>query len=192
MTLYSVALFVHVLGALGLFAGLALEWAALRRLRGATTASQVQARAAAFAVLPRLYIPSTLAILLPGLYMTVTVWGWATGWPAVALAAMVLLAALGAILSGSRMAALGRAAAAESGPISPDLRQRLRGRSLQASVQMRTALAVGIVFLMTVKPALVGSLLAIGVFALLGAASTLPLRDQDRRRDPAHDPAPTV
>ena len=75
MTLYAVALFVHVLGALGLFAGLALEWAGLRRLRGATTASQVQARAATFAVLPRLYIPSAVAILLPGLYMTVTVWG---------------------------------------------------------------------------------------------------------------------
>src|SRR5579884_2877722 len=127
MTLYSVALFVHALGALGLFAGLALEWAALRRLRGATTAGQVQAHAAAFAVLPRLYIPSALAILLPGLYMTVTAWGWAAGWTTVALAAMVLLAALGAILTGSRMAAIGRAAA-EDGPISPALRQRLRGR----------------------------------------------------------------
>ena len=52
MTLYSVALFVHVLGALGLFAGLALEWAGLRRLRHATTARQVHARAATFAAYP--------------------------------------------------------------------------------------------------------------------------------------------
>lgn len=192
MTLYSVALFVHVLGALGLFMGLALEWAALRRLRHATTAGQIQAHAAAFAALPRLYIPSALAILVPGLYMTVTAWGWAAGWTAVALGAMVLLAALGAILTGSRMAALGRAAATEDGAISPALRQRLRGRSLQTSVQVRTAIAVGIVFLMTVKPALVGSLLAIGAFALLGAVSALPLRDQDRRRELAHDPTPSV
>ncbi len=189
MALYSVALFVHVLGAVGLFAALALEWAGLQRLRRATTARQVHTHAATFAVLPRLYIPSAVATLLPGLYMTVTVWGWVAGWTAVALAAMVLLAALGAILTGSRMAALGRAAAGEDGPISPALRQRLRGRSLQASVQTRTAIAVGIVFLMTVKPDLLGSLLTIGVSALLGVASTLPLRDHERRRDPAHDPA---
>ena len=38
MTVYAVALFLHIVGALGLFAALALEWTALSGFRRSTTA----------------------------------------------------------------------------------------------------------------------------------------------------------
>jgi hypothetical protein len=183
--LYSVALFVHILGALGLFMALGLEWAGLRQLRRAATAEQARAWLSAVAVLPRLYAPAATAILLSGLYMIATAWSWTVGWPGVALAALVLLAALGAALTGRRMAAIGRAVAAESGPVSPALRQRLHDPVLWTSVQTRLAIAVGIVFLMTIKPALGGALLAIGVAALLGLAATIPAWGRDRALDRA-------
>ena len=44
MTIYPLALFVHVLGALTLFVALGLEWAALRHLRGATTLVSIAGR----------------------------------------------------------------------------------------------------------------------------------------------------
>lgn len=189
MTIYAIALFVHVLGALGLFVALGLEWTGLRALRRATTAAQAQERAAAYAIIPRLYAPAAGAILLPGLYMTATVWGWGAGWPGVALGTLVLLAALGAALTGSRMAAIGRASAAESGPLSPALRQQVRDPMLWTSVQTRAAIAVGVVFLMTVKPNLGGALLTIGVAAILGLASAVPTWSRDGVDDRAIDPA---
>ena len=182
--LYSVALFVHILGALGLFMALGLEWAGLRQLRRAATAEQARAWLSAVAVLPRLYAPAAIAILLSGLYMVATAWSWTAGWPGVALAALVLLAAFGAALTGPRMASIGRAAV-EIGPVSPALRQRLRDPILWTSIQTRVAIAVGIVFLMTVKPALGGALLAIGVAALLGLAATIPAWGRDRALDRA-------
>jgi len=93
MTIYPLALFVHVLGALTLFVALGLEWAALRHLRGATTLAQARASAAFVAPLRWLYPPAALAILLTGLYMTLDVWGWGAGWTGTGLLALVVLAA---------------------------------------------------------------------------------------------------
>lgn len=189
MTIYAIALFVHILGTLGLFVALGLEWTGLRALGRATTAAQAHERAAAYAILPRLYAPSAVAILLPGLYMTATAWGWSAGWPAVALAALVLLAVIGAALTGPRMAAIGRTAATESGSLSPALRQWVRDPILWTSVQTRAAIAVGVVFLMTVKPALGGALLTLGVAALFGLALAVPAWSPHRIDDRAIDPA---
>ena len=64
---------------------------------------------------------------------------------------------------------------AEHGPPSPALRQLLHDPLLVISLQTRVAIALGIVFLMTVKPDLRGSLLAIVIAAMLGLASALPI-----------------
>jgi len=39
---YSIALFLHVVGALGFFVALGLEWTSLRQIRGAATSGQVR------------------------------------------------------------------------------------------------------------------------------------------------------
>ncbi|MBI1878940.1 MAG: hypothetical protein HYR94_12105 [Chloroflexi bacterium] len=173
MTFYSFALFLHIVGALGLFIALGLEWTSLWYLRRATTAEQVNQWLLVFALLRRIYPISWAAILLPGFYMTATVWGRAA-WIGIAFAAIFLLPILGAVISGRRMAAIGPAVATERGSVSPGLRQRLRDPLLWASIQTRVAIALGIVFLMTVKPGLGGALLTIGLAVVLGFASALP------------------
>src|SRR5205809_3297180 len=83
MSWYSIALFVHVVGALLLFGLLTLEGFTLRT--GATAAR-----------LNRVLGPiSALAILVPGVYMVVVAAGW-TGWAAVGLGTYVLIAGIGA------------------------------------------------------------------------------------------------
>ena len=42
MSLYAIAVFLHIVGALGLFAALGLEWASLLNLRRATAAGQAR------------------------------------------------------------------------------------------------------------------------------------------------------
>jgi hypothetical protein len=48
---------------------------------------------------------------------------------------------------------------------------------------MRVSIALGIVFVMTVKPDLSGSLLTIGIAIILGLASSLRLRDRERTQE---------
>jgi hypothetical protein len=184
MTLYVSALFLHVVGALGFFVALSLEWTSLRHLQRATTAEQVREWLAVFAGVRRVAFASLATLLLSGLYMTAAAWGW-VAWVLIALAAIVLLAVLGATLTGRRMAAIGRAVAAESGSLSSALRHQLHDPFLRTSVQTRTAIALGIVFLMTVKPDLAGALLAIGAAIVLGLASSLPARGRDQAQEPA-------
>ncbi len=106
-------------------------------------------------------------------------------WIIVALGAFILLMVLGMALAGPRMTTIERAVALEVGPVSPTLHHALRDPLLWISIQTRVAIALGIVFLMTVKPDLSGSLLTIGVAIILGLASSLPISGRARTQDEA-------
>src|SRR5437867_891044 len=111
MTPYTVALFLHIAGALGIVAALALEWSTLSHLQEATTAEEMQAWSRITVILRRMGPVSMILILVPGMYMAQTAWH-GTAWPWIGLAAMVFLPALGAP-SGVRLGRLQRAVAAE-------------------------------------------------------------------------------
>ena len=82
MSWYSIALFLHIVGALLLFVLLTIEGVTLRAGTGA-------------ARLNRVLGPATLVlIVIPGFYMVFTDTGW-TAWVIVGLAAYALIAAVG-------------------------------------------------------------------------------------------------
>jgi hypothetical protein len=184
MNLYSIALFLHIVGALGVFVSLALEWISLQQLQRLTTVEQVTEWFKGSGGGRWMGGISFLLILIPGFYMTATAWGGVM-WISVALGALILLGALGGILTGPRMAAIKRGMATESGPISSDLYRLLHHPLLWVSVQARVAIALGIVFLMSVKPALVGSLITIGVALILGLAWSLATTGRGRQQEVA-------
>jgi hypothetical protein len=181
ISLYSIALFLHIVGALGLFVALGLEWASLSYLRRAATVEQAREWLGMFDVQRRIYPISWLAILIPGFYMAATAWR-GTAWIPTALGAVVLLVVLGAALTGRKMAPIGQSLATESGPISSLLLQRLADPLLWASLRIRTGIALGIVFLMTIKPDLYGALITMGVAVVLSMAFSLPAwgRNQEK------------
>jgi hypothetical protein len=184
ISIYSIALFLHILGALGLFVTLCLEWASLSYLRRAATVEQARDWLSMFNAQRRIYPLSWLAILIPGFYMVATAWR-GTAWVPVALGAVVLLIVIGVAFNRRRMAPIGQSVAAESGPISAALRQRLDDPTQWASLWIRTAITLGIVFLMSVKPDLLGSLLTIGVAIVLGLAFSLPVLGRSRQKGQA-------
>jgi hypothetical protein len=177
MTLYSFALFLHIIGAVGLFIALSLEWISLWYLRRVATVEQARPWLTLSGLPGRVHLVSGAAILLPGIYMMATVWG-GVAWIILTLAAMLLMIVLGMALTGRRMATIEAALTTERGPISHALHQRLRDPLLWASIQLRIAIALGIVFLMTVKPGLGGALLTIGAAVVLGLTSALPARNR--------------
>lgn len=73
------------------------------------------------------------------------------------------------------MAVIERKVITERGPVSSALDQLLHDPTLTISIQTRVAIALGIVFLMTVKPGLGGSLLTMVVAIVLGLAFALPI-----------------
>src|SRR5215831_6260144 len=123
MTLYSAALFVHIVGALLLFTAVTLEGIGLRQMRRASTPEHVR-EAAGIAGLARMVGPASLVgIAVPGLYMTVTSWGWVP-WILVGLASWLLVGVSGA-MNGIRLASIGRVAASSDELLPAELGTRI-------------------------------------------------------------------
>jgi hypothetical protein len=182
MSDYSIALFLHIVGALGFFAVLSLEWIGLRQIASAANTDWVRAWVRISKSTQKLGIASMVTVLASGLYMMAVVWGSA-GWLIVTLGALSLGVALSLALTGPRMAALAHALAGERGAAPQVLRTLANDRILWLSVQTRVAIALGIVLLKIAKPGMIGSMLVIGAAAALGLASALPLPRRERARE---------
>jgi len=149
MDLYSIALFVHIVGAVLLFVLLTIEGLSLRM-------------GFAAAPLSRILGPiSALAILIPGLYMMKAQWGWAA-WVVIGIATWVLVAVGGAFTGINVM------------------RGRMNARAATISWLVRIGMTLGVLFDMTVKPELTGSIAAVVAGALLGVAAAFAAPRQVR------------
>lgn len=183
MSVYSIVVFVHIVGALGLFAALGLEWASVLNLRRAATAGQAREWAKLLASLRLVGTPALLTVLVSGIYMMATRWG-GQAWIGAGFGGLVLMAVLGGALTGRRAGPLLRAVGSEDGPISAALGYRLRDPVLMVSIYLRTALALGIVYVMSTKPSGAGALTAMGAALVLGLAAGFPAWSGSRRPAP--------
>jgi D-alanyl-lipoteichoic acid acyltransferase DltB (MBOAT superfamily) len=181
MNYNSIALFLHIVGALGFFVALGLEWSGLRQISRAMTPEQVNPWMGIQKSVRKMGFASMLIMVITGSYMTMTDWG-GTAWIYVTLGALILLIVLSVALTGPRMATIGRALATEKEPLSQTFLSLVNQPLLWISIQTRAAIALGIVFLKTTKPDLVWSLVTIGVAIVLGLASALnmPRREQSQ------------
>ena len=182
-TEYDIALFLHIGGVLALFAAMTIEGIALRGLRHAITGDE--ARTWLGLLRPtRLIGPAALVlILLPGLYLAadISVGG---GWIAIGLLGFLAIAIIGGAVTGRRMSVVGPVLGRAQGPLSDDLLRLAGDRALAASYAVRLAIAIGIVWLMTLKPdprpvcsPCWSSPLPSGLQAWLGCRSLGPGRD---------------
>jgi hypothetical protein len=175
--LYQLALFLHIIGGFGLIAAITVETIGLRGLRRAMQSTDAMVWLRLLRSIVMRLTPSSLGlILVTGLYMVATTWG-PRGWILVALGSLVLLGAIGALGTGRRMARIGPAVGRAQGPLSAEVRDMLRSPILLMSLRVRLAIVLGVVFLMTVKPSGVASLLVMVVAVALGLlAGQIPAR----------------
>jgi hypothetical protein len=172
MDYYSIALFLHVVGALGFFVGLALEWVSIQQLQRLTTAEQVVAWFKSTVAMRAIGGISMLVILVAGFYMMAVVWGGAD-WIEVAFGAMVVMGAIAGLVTGPRTGAIKRAVAKESGTISPAIDRLIHHPLLWVSMLTRVGIGLSIVYLMTVKPTMVPSLIVVVIGLVVGLAAAL-------------------
>lgn len=175
MSTYSLVLFIHILGALGLFTTTGINLLVLARLRRAHTVAQARDLLEIAHAAAKFDPVIALALLGPGLYLTATVWGWQTAWINLSLGTLLAVVVLGSIIGAPRLAARARAAAdAPDGPVPAALAARLHDPVLWTLTRTALALELGIVFLMTVKPGLAGSLAVLALALALGLVSAVP------------------
>jgi L-asparagine transporter-like permease len=172
---YTTALFLHILGALGVAFANGLEFMIVRGLRRGSP-EQTPAWVDAYRFLPILGGGSLGLILVTGLYM-MAVRG-AEPRTFVSLAAVILIAALGA-WSGIRLRDAVRAAAAH--PDSSVAQLALREWRFPVSNRLRIALLIGLLAIMVFKPDLVGSIVAIVAAIALGVLWCIPFLDRASR-----------
>jgi hypothetical protein len=174
MSIYTIVLFLHVSGAIGYFVGMGTWLFGFAAMRRAQHVEQVRALTNLAGRLGPLFGISVLLILASGLYMAITAWGLRTGWIAVALISLILIAPLGTAFIEPRRRSIARLAQeAPDGPLPQALQQRIHDPILGTALQTVTVLLLGIVFLMTTKPELTGSIIVMAVALVLGLASGL-------------------
>ncbi len=163
MSLISIALFLHVLGAMGYSVATFISPFGLRSLRRAQRVEQARAPLNLLETTGPISGISLLIVLLTGVYMASTAWGWRTPWIDVALVSFLLLLPTGAVMGIRRHAMATQANQMPDGPLPDSLRCGFRDPLLGTSTVMLVGLLLGIFFLMTVKPALVASLIVMGI-----------------------------
>lgn len=175
MTLYSTILFLHIASAIGLFIGYGFEWAVSTLLRGATTIDQVRSWLRIFKISPPLTGASLGVLILTGGHLAVQIGAMKQGWMSASLLAILIAFSMGFIINLPRIRAIRESLASTNGTLTPEISARLQNGALATSVRIRTMLALGIVFLMTAKPSLIFSFVALGVAILLGLVFSVPV-----------------
>src|ERR1700730_766217 len=162
--LRPVLVFIHVSSAMGIFGALAIECAALLQLRRAVEPSDALRALNSYGLVRIVAIPSLLLTIASGIYLTVTVWGWEAAWIQVGFSSMLVMAVIGAVATGVKVTRLQKNPA--------DYR---RDAILWASLISRVFIVLGIIFLMTVKPPLQMSLIAMAIAVVAGLVASFPL-----------------
>jgi Predicted integral membrane protein (DUF2269) len=176
MSLYTLALFVHLAGVIVGLAGVCGWLFALLGVRAARTVDQVRALLALYVLAGNVGLAGVGVLAVGGLYMALSTGLWQQGWLIVATISFVLVLAAGGPLFGRRVQALSKLAnEAPEGPLPAPLAERIAEPIAQVALQTYIAVLFGIVFLMTTKPSLVWAIISILVAAALGVLSGLPL-----------------
>ena len=166
---YTFALFVHILGAIGLFVAVSLIVVAFVRMRRASTIEQIREWASVADVAGKSMIFISLVVLVPAFYMVIVAWGFLMPWVMAALITFVVLSIMGASMNGRTLErVVVMAQAASPGLVPSDLRAQLLAPHLWLAEGVRLMLLLGILCLMIIKPDMLFSILILAVMLILG------------------------
>lgn len=162
-------LFLRILGTIGMFIAVGLTLTAMIGMLNAKKTETLRIWAN-FAVKVDGLLPfSVIIIFLPALYLVMNAWDWNLAWINGPLAALIVISFMGPAINLRRLKLALKAANEEkSSTPSNHLMQIVRDRLLWTSCFTMSMIAVAIVFLMTVKPALIGTIIAFAAAILLG------------------------
>lgn len=166
MLLYKIALFLHVSGALMLCTAMAIEWLGVINIRKVDTLEGIREFVLNYSRLKKIGGAAIILILIPGIYMMVVVWHGAA-WIMIGFIGLILLGAIGGGITGRKMRAIENLLT-DKNTMTPQLETFLSDKAFLFSIKIRTAIFLGIIFLMTVKTDLVDSLITLAAAIVFG------------------------
>jgi hypothetical protein len=183
MSLYTLALFLHVSGAIGACVSVGIWLFGLAALRRAQRIEQVRALAWLIVIASPLMVLSVLLLGVGGFEMALSTWGLSTPWIAVSLVSVVLIGPIGAFVLDPRMRTiLAMVRETPDGPLSDVQIRRTHDPVLVIAASTLATVLLGIIFLMTTKPQLVTSMLVMGIAVFVGLIISLPFWSATRRQ----------
>jgi Predicted integral membrane protein (DUF2269) len=178
MTPYTTVVFLHLVGAVGLFVGYGMEWVLSALWRKAGTVEQARAWLAAYRLSLPISGPALLLLILTGGYLaSKTAEGMKAAWISATLVGIVVALGIGFGMILPRMKRI-RAALEKSGAgvLSVEAAALLRAPVLGTLIRVRAMIAMGIVWLMAVKPGGLGEAFGeLGVAVVVGVLFAGPL-----------------
>ena len=175
MGLYEVMVFVHVAAAVTLLSGSVVASPAVRgSVRRAGTTQEMRAYLAIGGPLLILEPTSALVVLASGIYLTSVANFWAQGWVQAAIAFWIVNAVVaGVVVKPVIGHVVAAAATAIDGPVDQHLDTFRRSSRWSVGGDVLMANDIAMLYVMTMKPDLAGSLLAVAGTILAGAVRVI-------------------
>lgn len=181
MSLHGVALFLHVVLAILLVGGSFWADVAGHRLRAARSVGEARAHAEAMQAFVKASMPLAIGVLLAGAYLATVSSMWTHPWLIASLALFLAVGALaGSAVDPAVAAAIESLDAAPDGPVPAQVAALAHAPGLTTVTSLLAGADAALVFLMTNKPGLAGSVVTVVLGLALGVA--LGMRE---RRPPA-------
>jgi len=167
---YEFVLFLHLVTLAAAFLAMGVMLNCVMRLRAATDVSSARATCAALAGIEKVMPAATVLLLVTGGYLTHARWTWTTPWIDVAIAGLIAVTIFGGGVLGGRARSLQRALTeARSGGVDAATARLLADPLFVVGNVANIGLVVAVMFVMVVKPALAGGIVALVVGAACGA-----------------------
>ena len=177
MSVYSVFLFVHFLGVIGLFAAAFVLFKLGTHLRRAATVEEIRIWLGLARSIAPLFPVSAVLLVVTGLHLAGSGWSFGLPWVVTALVTVLSLLPLGPFLQRPRFMAMGKAAmSADPGPVPLDLARAVSNGQVWTLAYMSWGAAIGLLWTMTQKPngwvgATAPVIVLAGIGAMLGSRS---------------------
>ena len=165
--MYNYALFFHIVGALLLFAGLGIELTSLLNIKEANRHILIPK----ILKMNRVYGIAMILILLTGIEMMSEVWGF-NSWIIMAFIGIIINSILFTNVTGKRLKNFIKTSVKGSDNMQSENKMMVNDPILWLSVNVRISVIIGIIFLMTIKPGMLWSLVTIILSAAAGLLIT--------------------
>jgi len=166
MNLYSLFIFLHIVGAVGLFLGLGMEGTIYNFFKRADTTKQAMNLSGSLLLLRITFSVSTVLLLLSGIYMVIELWGWVP-WVIIGLILVVILSGSGS-MTGKKIAGVLMSLSKTDELLPADFTQKLSLPFLIKSFKIKILLVIGTIFIMTMKADWVISIVTIIAAFIIG------------------------
>lgn len=166
----SIALFIHILGAITLFIAMGLVQRVGARMRTAASIEELRLWLSLMKTTGTMWPSAFGLILISGVYMAGTAWSFDTPWIVTAIGSVVVMVALGGGVIGRSFSSIGRAAG-QAAQLDGDLRGMVNRPALWVAATALNGMAMGVLWLMVNKPGWGQSLAVVISLGLVGAAA---------------------